>query len=399
VTDKIQVVVIGGGYAGVMAANRLTQRDDVAVTLINPRPAFVERMRLHRLVAGTGDAVTDLAGILSPRIRLVVDAATRIRRSDRKVDLLTGESVDYDFLVLAVGSTSGEPRLPGMADHAHPMATLEAAERLRSAIEASPASAAITVIGAGITGIETAAELAEQGRAVTLLCGEVLGRYLHPGARAAVAQRLTKLGVTVLEGSGTRASAVTRDTVRLADGRELPSAITIWTAGFGVPELAARSGLSTDAVGRLLTDETLTSIDDTRIVAAGDAAAPSGLAYRMSAYAAQPLGAHAADTVLSRIAGREPGTIELGFFGLCVALGRRSATLQVARADDSVTRFHLSGRLVALLVKEAGTKGVLHQLVREGRKPGSFKLLRRDPGRQQRLPGERGALTRRANVQ
>jgi NADH dehydrogenase len=46
-SSATNVVVIGGGYAGVMAANRLTQRSDVAVTLINPRPRFVHRIRLH----------------------------------------------------------------------------------------------------------------------------------------------------------------------------------------------------------------------------------------------------------------------------------------------------------------------------------------------------------------
>lgn len=53
------VVVIGGGHAGVMAANRRTQRDDAAVTLVNPRQRFVERIRLHQLVAGTHEAVVD----------------------------------------------------------------------------------------------------------------------------------------------------------------------------------------------------------------------------------------------------------------------------------------------------------------------------------------------------
>ncbi|MEV0811220.1 FAD-dependent oxidoreductase [Micromonospora sp. NPDC050200] len=57
--ENTDVVVIGGGYAGVRAANRLTQRDDVTVTLINPRPAFVPRLRLHQLVGGSHDAVVD----------------------------------------------------------------------------------------------------------------------------------------------------------------------------------------------------------------------------------------------------------------------------------------------------------------------------------------------------
>ena len=63
-TENTDVVVIGGGYAGVMAANRLMQRDDVTVTLINPRPDFVHRVRLHQLVGGSDDAVFEYPEVL-----------------------------------------------------------------------------------------------------------------------------------------------------------------------------------------------------------------------------------------------------------------------------------------------------------------------------------------------
>jgi len=386
-TEKTDVVVIGGGYAGVMAANRLMQRDDVTVTLINPRPTFVERIRLHQLVGGSHDPVHDYREVLGQGIRLVVDTVTRIDAAKRSVTLATGGRVGYDYLVYAVGSGS-DPRVPGAAEFAYPIASLEEAERLRSVVNGAPATAAVTVVGSGPLGIETAAELAEQGRTVTLVCGEVLGPYLHPRGRRSVAKQLAKLGVTVLEGSGAKVTAVTRDVVLLSGGRKLPSTVTIWTAGFGVPHLAARSGLSTDAAGRLLTDETLTSPDDVRIVAAGDSAAPSDLPFRMSCQAAGPLGAQAADTVLSRIAGEQPAPINLGFNGMCISLGRRAGIFQFAHKDDTANRFYIGGRPGAML-KEFVCKHTVEQLADEARKPGS-RTWAKDDTRQQRLQAKRG---------
>ncbi|MDX2823849.1 FAD-dependent oxidoreductase [Streptomyces ipomoeae] len=386
-TENTEVVVIGGGYAGVMAANRLTRRDDVSVTLINPRPAFVHRIRLHQVASGSDDPVVDYREILAEGVRLVVDTATRIDATGHSVTMASGGTIGYDYLIYAVGSGSAEPRVPGAAEFAHPIATLEDARRLRPALDATSATAPVTVVGAGTLGIETAAELAEAGRPVTLVCGEALGPYLHPRVRRSVAKRLAKLGVTVLE--GTKATAVARHTVRLGDGRELPSKVTIWTVGFGVPDLAARSGLSTDALGRLLTDETLTSVDDERIVAAGDSAAPSGLPLRMSCQAANPLGAHAADTVLHRIAGEQPTPIDIGFFGLCVSLGSRAATVQLASKDDIAKSMSIGGRLGAK-IKHSSYTGLIEHLADEAHKPGSFAWKFKDAKRSQRVPARRG---------
>ena len=305
--------------------------------------------------------------------------------------LATGGAVDYDYLIYAVGSGSATSRVPGAAEFALPIATLEAAVRLRAVIDAAPATAAVTVVGAGPTGIETAAELAGAGRAVTLVCGDVLGPYLHHRGRRAVAEQLAQLGVTVLTGPGATVTAVTPDAVALGDGRALPSQVTIWTAGFGVPDLAARSGLHTDALGRLLTDETLTSVDDARIVAAGDAAAPSDLAYRMSCQAAVQLGPQAAETVLSRIAGERPAPAALGFVGQCLSLGRRAGLVQFSRKDDTATGFYLGGRLGARL-KEFVCWGTVKQLVIEARKPGllASPAWAQDGRRRQRLQARRG---------
>ncbi|MCX5602651.1 FAD-dependent oxidoreductase [Streptomyces phaeochromogenes] len=367
--ENVQVVVVGGGYGGVTAANRLARRDGVSVTLVNPRPEFIERIRLHQLVTGSDDAVESFGEVLGGKVRLVVDTATRIDPAERRLSLEGGGTVSYDYLVYAVGSGASAPGVPGAAEFAHTVSDIEGAERLRSALAAAPVTAPLTVVGAGPTGLETAAELAEQGRRVTLVCGDVLGPSLHARGRRPVARRLARLGVTVLEGPRTRVTEVTQDAVRLDDGRELPSTVTIWTAGFRVPDLAARSGLRTDAEGRLLTDATLTSVDDVRIVAAGDAAAMTDLPFRMSCQAAVQLGPAAAATILRRIAGKTPAPVRMWFAGQCLSLGRDEGVTQFSYPNDKVNALHIGGRPGAG-VKEIACKFTLNKLVSGARKAG-----------------------------
>ena len=370
----VKVVVIGGGYAGTTAANHLRMRADVDITLVNPRPKFVERIRLHQFVAGNYDATVDYRTLLGEGVELVVDSAERIDTAARKVELGVGHPLDYDYVIYAVGSTGAVPAaVPGAVEFAYPIAELEAAQRLRAAIDELHPDVPITVVGAGLTGIETASELAEQGRAVTLVCGGQLAPSLSEPGRRSIAKWLAKHRVAVLEDDVV--TEVRRDAVVFADGAVRPSAVTIWTAGFGVPDLATASGLHTDGLGRLLTDETLTSVDDPRIVAAGDCAAPSGQPLRMSCQAAGPLGAQAADTVLSRIAGTAPAAIDQAFVGSCVSLGRHAATVQLARKDDTPVNYYLGGRFGAT-VKEAICKGTLWGLRREARKPGSTFVMK-----------------------
>ena len=367
---RIEVVVVGGGYAGVMAANRLRQRDDVSVTVINPRQAFVPRLRLHQLVGGTHDAVVDYQRVLAAGVELVVDQAAHIDASGRTVSLAEGGSIGYDYLIYAVGSLSGGPQVPGAAEFAHPIATWEAAQRLRAVLSTTPVTAPVTVVGGGLVGVETAAELAEQGRSVRLVCGDLVGRALHPSARRKARKYLTRLGVEVIEGPETAVTAVRPGTVELEDGRTLPSQVTMWAAGFGVPDLAGRSGLRTDAAGRLLTDETLTSIDNDSIVAAGDAAAPSDLPFRMSAYIAGCLGAHAADTVLARIEGRRPAPIDLAFQAICFSFGRGAGIFQLLHKDDTAKRLYFTG-FMGRKLKEYSCAASVEHLVAEAHKPGS----------------------------
>ncbi|MFE2321142.1 FAD-dependent oxidoreductase, partial [Streptomyces sp. NPDC059441] len=115
---NVEVVVVGGGYGGVTAANSLARRDGVSVTVVNPRPDFVERIRLHQLVTGSDDAVVGFGEVLGGNVRLVVDTATRIDAAERQVSLAGGGTVSYDYLVYAVGSGASAPDVPGAAEFA-----------------------------------------------------------------------------------------------------------------------------------------------------------------------------------------------------------------------------------------------------------------------------------------
>lgn len=370
---RTHVVVVGGGYAGAVAANHLRVRDDVDITLVNARPVFVERIRLHQLAAGTGTATVDYATLLGEGIELVVDTVDHIDAAARELVLASGSRLSYDYLIYAVGSSGATPAVPGAAEYAFSIADLESSQRLRYVLADLPADAPMTVVGGGLTGIEAASEFAELGRRVTLVCGTLLGPSLSKRGRRSVAKQLRKVGVEVLE--SVAVSEVRWDAVVLSDGAVLPSAATVWTAGFGVPDLATRSGLRTDALGRLLTDETLTSLDDERIVAAGDAVAPSGQPLRMSCQAAGPLGVQAANTVLSRIAGDTPAPINQAFVGQCISLGRSHATVQLARSDDTPINVYIGGR-VAASIKEAVCKGTVWSIRHEAAKPGSYFWLK-----------------------
>src|SRR3954451_13879478 len=375
---RTHVVVIGGGYAGTLAANHLRLRGDIDITLVNPRPKFVERIRLHQLVAGTGEPTADYGTLLGEGIQLVVDSASWINTGAQTVEFASGRKpLHYDYVIYAVGSTGAVPAsIPGAAEFAYPLAELELAQRLRAAIDELHPDAPVTVVGAGLTGVETASELAELGRKVTLVCGGLLAPSLSEAARRSVATWMRKYGVTVLESD--LVAEVRPDAVVFADGAVRPSAVTIWAAGFGVPDLAANSGLRTDALGRLLTDETLTSVDDPRIIAAGDCASPSGAPLRMCCASASQLGPQAANTVLSRIAGTAPAEFDYAIPGACISLGRHVGILQFGRKDDTAVNFYISGRIAAY-VKEAICKGTLWGLRRGARNPGSAFWLKGSP--------------------
>ncbi|WP_152365972.1 NAD(P)/FAD-dependent oxidoreductase [Microlunatus speluncae] len=342
------VIVVGAGYAGVIAANRIATgaRDAARVTVINPRADFVERIRLHQYAVDSGSARIELRTLLDDRVRLVLGTVTKI--DDGSVELADGARLPYDRLVYAVGSAGAVPVVPGPLFR---LDDVDQAERTRTAL-AVLTGGTVTFVGGGLTGIEAAAEAAgaRPDLRIRLISQGELAASLRPAERARMRASLRRQGVEVIEGQ--RVTAVTERAVITGTGSH-PTDLAIWSGSFGVPELARRSGLPVDRAGRLIVDETLTSTGDRRIVGAGDAiAAPASVGFvRMSCQAALPLGRAAAGTVLARLRDRTPDPVTISYVLQCVSLGRSDGAVHAVGHDDR-SRGVSFGGLAAAWVKE-----------------------------------------------
>ncbi len=336
----MDIVVIGAGYAGMLAANRLRKKvSDANITVVNPRGDFIERVRLHEQIAGSGTAARPLTEMLASGIALETASVDKI--GDRTVTLDRGRNLNFDYAVLATGSIA-DP-LPG----AIPVGTWEGAERARTALGALAAGGVVTVIGGGLTGIETAAEIAEARPDLCVrLVSDTVGGSLSAGGRRHVRRALERLTVEIV---ADQVVEIDRTTLRLRSGAEFDSDLTLWAIVGAVPDLAARSGLAVDADGRALVDAALRSRTDPRVFAVGDCAAVPGM--RMACATAAPQGAHAADTLVRMINGQQPRPFSLGYVGQGLSLGRHGGLQQTTNRVDAPRRLILGGP-VAAFVKE-----------------------------------------------
>jgi NADH dehydrogenase FAD-containing subunit len=205
-------------------------------------------------------------------------------------------------------------------------------------------SGTVVVAGGGLTGIESAAEIAEQhpGLDVALLSREVPGSMmarLHKG--------LERPGVTVR--SGVDIVKVMSDGVALEDGEVVSAQVVRWTMGVRVSPIAAAAGLEVDDRGRIVTDPSLRSVSHPNVYAVGDAAAIRqgyGVMHG-TCQSGVPSSFHAAASIARELKGKQPKPFRFGYIYQPVSLGRNDAVIQFTHADDSPGRFYLAGRLAA----------------------------------------------------
>ncbi len=379
-----EIVVVGAGYAGLGAAKRTAARlgsADVHVTLVNAVDRFVERVRLHQVAAGQRLADLPLAGLLAGTgVDLVVAQVTGIDPVQRRVRLdASPHYLAYDTLVYALGSTS-DVSTPGVREHAFTVTDAGSAARLAACVRGLAPGSPVAVVGGGLTGIETAAELAAAHPylPVTLLTGTEVGGWLSTHARLHLRAGLRRLGVEVREDARVLEVTEAGLLVNSAGGdRELGVDAVVWTAGFRVPDLAREAGLAVDARGRMEVDRVLRSVSHPDVYGIGDSAAAltAGGESRMSCQTGLPMGLYAADAISARVIGREPRPARIRYVWQNISLGRHDGVTQFTRADDSaIERAILTGRASARF-KEAVTRGTVFAM----RHPGPWWPARRRP--------------------
>ncbi|BBY43512.1 NAD(P)/FAD-dependent oxidoreductase [Mycolicibacterium celeriflavum] len=341
-----RVLVLGSGFAGLWAALGAARRLDelgadgaVDVTVVSPQPYHDIRVRNYE--ADLSECRLPLSDLLGPvgvghlaaEVVAIDAAAAKVRTAD-------GATLSYDRLVLATGSRVVKPDIPGLARFGFDVDTYDAAMRLQSHIRGlrpdDAASATAVVVGAGLTGIETASELPAmladvlgsggRPRVVLVDHNPHVGSDMGDSARPVIEKALADNRVEVRTGVGV--TAVGERSVTLSTGEVLAAATVVWCAGMRANPLTGQFGVACDRLGRLPVDDYLRVEGVGGVFAAGDVAAARMDDEHMSVMSCQhgrPMGRYAGYNVISDLLGEPMLALRIPWYVTVLDLGRAGA--------------------------------------------------------------------------
>lgn len=340
-----RVLVVGSGFAGLWAALGAARRLDeldvrtVDVTVVSPKPYHDIRVRnyepdltpcripLSQLLDPVG------VGYLAAEVTTIDPAAATLRTAD-------AATLGYDRLVLAVGSRVVIPDIPGLAQFGFDVDTYDAAQKLqrhlRSLRAGDPASATAVVVGAGLTGVETASELPARladalgpgstPRVVLVDRNADVGSDMGTSARPVIEKALRDNGVEVITGVGV--TAVGERSVTLSTGEVIDAATVVWCAGMRAHPLTGQLGVPLDRFGRVAVDDYLRVQGVSGVFAAGDVAAARMDDEHMSVMSCQhgrPMGRYAGYNVIGDLLGLPMRTLRIPWYVTVLDLGAAGA--------------------------------------------------------------------------
>ena len=288
------VVVVGGGYAGtgaVQAFDEAIAPGEAELTWINEDDYHLVLHEVHRVIRDPSveSKVTIPIDELKPRgTNFLQGRVTDVDTDDRVVELRGGDAVEYDYLLVAVGTQTDFYGIDGLEEHSLTLKGVDDAREIHEAVTEAVAAATtenpaeVVVGGAGLSGIQTAGEVAEyrdEHRApidVTLVEGldEVFPGN-DPEVQGELRERLEDADVEIL--TGEFISAVDAETVSLGGGEdesptELSYDVLVWTGGITGQDELADAGVEQDERSNRIHAESDFRTSDDRVFCIGDSA-------------------------------------------------------------------------------------------------------------------------------
>lgn len=359
-----RVVVVGAGFGGIAVARGLRDAP-VHVTLVDANNFHTFQPLLYQVATAgldVGDVAHPIRSIFPGRrranVKVVVGEVTGLATDARSVRLHDGRVLGYDTLVLAAGAVTTDFGVPGVADHAFPLKTVDDAVALRLHLlqqferadagprPVHPGALGVVVSGGGPTGVEMAGGIAELYSKVLaddfpelpvsearILLVEPQTRVLapfHPESSEHAAEQLRKMGVDVRTGVGI--ASVDRDGALLTDGERVDAATVVWAAGVRASPLAAQLGVELGRGGRVPVEPDLSVSGLPDVFAVGDVAMAVGADGAPLPQVAQPAiqgGRHVAAQIEHRLAGRPTEPFRYVDKGAMATIGRHSAVTEL----------------------------------------------------------------------
>jgi NADH dehydrogenase len=374
-----KIVIVGGGAGGLELATRLGKAygrgNKVIVTLVDKNRTHIWKPKLHEIASGSmdfGDHEVDyMAQAHWNHFTFRIGELKGLDRTNKTIDLFPYldsdgspvtpiQQIEYDTLVVCVGSLSNDFGTQGVKEFALKLETQHDAKQFHSKMVNACIRAHhqkevihkrqlhVAIIGAGATGVELAAELHRTTREVVAFgldridpekdikvslieAAERILPALQPRFSLATEDLIQKLGVQVFTSS--KVMEVMSNGIRLADGRVLESELVVWAAGVKAPDfLKDLGGLETNRINQLVVLETLQTTRDIDIFALGDCAAcpcpdqdgGRGGIVPPRAQAAHQQASHLFEQIKRRLSNKSLRPYRYKDFGSLVSLGKFS---------------------------------------------------------------------------
>lgn len=369
-----KIVILGAGYGGIIAAMRLQKTlnyNEADVTLVNKHDYHYITTHLHMPAAGTDDpnnARVNIAKLIDEsKINFLKASVTEIRKDEKKVILEEGE-LHYDYLIIGLGGETETFGIPGMLENALSIRSINSSHLIREHIEYQFArykrdperEELLTFIvgGAGFTGIEFVAELADR---VPSLCAKfdiptdkikIYSVEAAPSIMPGFDAELVEYAKKVLEDKGIifkigiAIKEVSPDQVVLGNDEVIPTATVVWTGGIRGCRIVEDAGFETMR-GRVKVDEFLRAPGQEDVFIIGDLSLffnPEGRPYPPTAQIAMQQGTVCADNVVASIRNSELKTFVPSIKGVVASLGK-------GEAIGVVGNIKLTGKKAAYLKK------------------------------------------------